>query len=487
MTLEEVIASFAADLDPQHDLVVEVPLPSVGSSNSYLDLVEDFADASLICERLGACAREREMNWGRSGHMHVIRLTMRGYDSRAMAQELARMAILLDYPNCQDESLEYEYHEVLGMCAAHIEQLHSARLLFPQVADHYLGNLVMGAYYEWEDTDFLQEQLQRHPERRYGFFISRSVGADGEPVLSSDGQLIVPSLTSLAKVLEDFGFVGDRLLPARLVMTEHQASFVADHAIVGVRAEDVINAIACGDDFVRRTETHPDARDLLTFQGRLVGNASKPSVWVAELSGIAAIDCVGFTVLFLDATPVAGLERVSQAAQLQALGVSLHDGGSPSRLVDLRWEALNDELFEQLCYDYLYAFPLFDKHRLEKIGKSRSRDGGRDIVAWTSPAAPIIHAPVKYIFQCKHIRPDSSLTAKHLQAVSDVIEQYGAGGYGVMCSGYIDATLHDKIDAIAARRAVEVRKVDRFQLERFLSNRPNLVEKYFGCGSDRRR
>jgi len=85
----------------------------------------------------------------------------------------------------------------------------------------------------------------------------------------------------------------------------------------------------------------------------------------------------------------------------------------------------------------------------------------------------------KYIFQCKHIKADASLTPRHFQSVSDVIEQYGAGGYGIMCSGYIDATLHDRVDAIAAGRSIDVRKVDRFQLERFLYRRPHLVERYF--------
>ena len=480
-TLEDVATEFAARLTPDHELVVEVPLPSVGNSNSYLDLVQDFADASLICERLGACASDRAMRWGKSGHMNVIHLELRGYVPDVMALELARMAIFLDYPNCEAESLRDEYDEVREASFDYEDNIHQERLLFPEIADHYLGNLVMGAYYEWEDAELLRAQLQLHPERRYGFFILRSVSPDGLPVLSSDGQLIVPVEVSLEKVLEAVGYGDEKLLPAKMVMTEREASFIADHAVVGVRAEDVINAIACGDDFVRRMQTDPDSHDLLSFQGRVAGTTDEPSAHVGELSECAALNCTGFTILFLDAEPVAGRERAAQADRLRSLEVSLHDGGSPHPMVDQAWDALDDELFEQLCYDYLYSLPLFDRHRLEKIGKSRSRDGGRDIVAWTNPAPPMFRPPVKYIFQCKHIGADASLTPKHFQSVSDVIEQYGAGGYGVMCSGYIDATLHDRIDAIAARRSVDVRKVDRFQLERFLSRRPHLVERYF-CG-----
>ena len=208
--------------------------------------------------------------------------------------------------------------------------------------------------------------------------------------------------------------------------------------------------------------------------------------WIAQPGmRIQGHSCTGSSTATAEcATSASRKERIPFDAggcviALRSLEVSLRDGGSPAPVFDLAWETLDDELFEQLCYDYLYAQPLFDSSRLEKIGKSRSRDGGRDIVAWTNPAAPMFRPPVKYIFQCKHIKADASLTPKHFHSISDVIEQYGAGGYGVMCSGYIDATLHDRVDAIAAVRNIDVRKVDRFQLERFLSRRPHIVEKYF--------
>ena len=295
-TLEGVAAEFAAFLAPDHELVVEVPLPSVGHSNSYLDLVQDFADASMICERLGACASSRAMRWGKSGYVNVIYLELQGYVQDVMALELAKMAIFLDYSNCEPESLREEYEELRDASFDHEDSIHQANLHFPELADHYLGNLVMGAYFEWEDSDLLKTQLQLHPERRYGFFILRSVSPDGLPVLSSDGQLIVPHGVALEKVLEQVGYDGEKLLPAKMVMTEHEATFISDHAVVGVRAEDVSNAIACGDDFVRRTQTDPDPHDLLSFQGRATETTDGPSAYVGELSGCATLNCAGFTI-----------------------------------------------------------------------------------------------------------------------------------------------------------------------------------------------
>ena len=478
-TLSAVATAFSASLGLGQELSVEIPLYSVGSTNSYLDLVQDFSEASLICERLGACARHRILHWRKSGHTHVIHLDLQGYLTEVLALELAWMAILLDGADSDAQSIRDAHEQAREESFHHEESLHEARVLFPELADHYLGNLVMGAYYEWEDTELLKAELQRYPERRYGFFISRSVNPDGAPVLSSDGQLIVPDDVSLEEVLEAVGYDGEKLLPAEIVMTELDACFIARHEVVGIRTTEVFKTIACGGDFVRRQIVDPDSRDMLWFQGQLRVGTKEPTAFVGELSGCAVLKCSGFTVLFLDAEPLSNVQRAALANRLSTHEVSLCDGGSPSTTVDLAWETLNDELFEQLCYDYLYAQPFFDRSRLEKMGKSRSRDGGRDIIAWTSPAAPMFRPPVKYIFQCKHIRPDASLTPKHFQSVGDVIEQYGAAGSGVMCSGSIDSTLHDKIDAITGRRGADARKVDRFQLERFLARRPHLVEHYF--------
>ncbi len=478
-SLEEVAEVFAARITAGQDLIVEVPLPSVGSSNSYLDLVQDFCDASLVCERLGACAGERAMRWSKSGYMNVIHLELRGYLPEVMALELARMAIFLDFPEREVESLRGEYEDAREAAFDHEDSIPHAHLLFPEIADHYLGNLVIGAYYEWQDAEALRAALQMHPERRYGFFVMRSVSPGHLPVLSSDSQLIVPSGVPLEEVLQAVGYGGEQLLPATMLMTEQEVSFVASHAVVGVKAGDLTNAIACGDDFARRIQDEPDSHDLLTFQGQIAGTAGHPAAKVGELSGCATLNCGGFTILFLDTQLLSEWELEGRAERLRALEVCLHDGGSPSKVLDLAWESLDDELFEQLCYDYLYALPFFDRYRLEKIGKSRSRDGGRDIVAWTNPAPSLFRPPAKYIFQCKHIGANASLSPKHFQSVADIIEQYGAGGYGVMCSGYIDATLHDRLDAIAERRGIGVRKVDRLQFERFLSRRPHLIERYF--------
>lgn len=275
-TLPDVVAGFLESVSSGRAFAVDIPLPSVGSSSSHLDLADDFLDASLIAERMGALATRRSMSWAKVRHLNVIRLELDGYEPQAMALELARMAIFLDYPNLETDGLRDEYERVWEPRHDYEDSLEQSELLFPEIADHYFGNLVM-SYGEWDDPESLRVHLQRHPERRYGFFVTRSIRIGGRGVLSSDGELILPSDAPLTDVLESVGYGGEALLPARMVMTEQEASFIGDHVVVGVPSEIVTQAMACGDEFVRRTQSDSNSYDLVAFRGRVVGADDEPS------------------------------------------------------------------------------------------------------------------------------------------------------------------------------------------------------------------
>ena len=114
------------------------------------------------------------------------------------------------------------------------------------------------------------------------------------------------------------------------------------------------------------------------------------------------------------------------------------------------------------------------------MGKSRSRDGGRDITFNTPTRAG--KSSVKWIVQCKLIKDGSSLTKKKLIDVSDTVAQYGAGGFCVMTSGVIDSALHDKLEAIADNTSIEIDEWSRLEIERFLAKHPEIKYRYFSKG-----
>jgi hypothetical protein len=111
------------------------------------------------------------------------------------------------------------------------------------------------------------------------------------------------------------------------------------------------------------------------------------------------------------------------------------------------------------------------------MGKSRSRDGGRDIVVYTKPE--LGKKSRKYIFQCKLYTSTASVNTTNVPSISDVIDQYGAEGYGIMCSCYIDATLFDRLDGIALHRSLQTETWSKFEIERYVARRPYLKNRFF--------
>lgn len=121
---------------------------------------------------------------------------------------------------------------------------------------------------------------------------------------------------------------------------------------------------------------------------------------------------------------------------------------------------------------------------MQKMGKSRSRDGGRDIV-FEVPGR--LGQPTRtWIVQCKLIRNNDSLTSTKIDFM-DTIYQYGANAFCVMTSGVIDSTLYDKLERItrnAKQRGDDIKceTWSRTELERFLARHPAIYRKYFSYG-----
>jgi hypothetical protein len=144
------------------------------------------------------------------------------------------------------------------------------------------------------------------------------------------------------------------------------------------------------------------------------------------------------------------------------------------------WTNLDDEAFEELCYQLIFDNPKFNSDTIRKLGKSRSRDGGRDIVVYEVPVGVRV-TPRKWIFQCKLVTRGSSLGATRLTDIGDMLEQYGAQGFGVITSAQMDATLYDKLDAICSNRHVEQYHLSVLELERALGRNRRIRQKFFPC------
>ncbi len=156
--------------------------------------------------------------------------------------------------------------------------------------------------------------------------------------------------------------------------------------------------------------------------------------------------------------------------------LSTATGAVPSLQCD--WTSLDDEAFEELCYQLIFDNPKFDSDTIRKLGKSRSRDGGRDIVVHEVTMRPWLKLR-KWIFQCKLVTKGLSLGATRLTDVGDMLEQYNAQGFGVITSAQMDATLYDKLDAICSKRQVEQYHLSVLELERALGRNRRVRQRFF--------
>jgi len=112
------------------------------------------------------------------------------------------------------------------------------------------------------------------------------------------------------------------------------------------------------------------------------------------------------------------------------------------------------------------------------MGKSKSRDGGRDILIKTKKT------PTKeqelFIFQCKFYNDKTSLSGSKLQNAANIIMQYGAKGYGVFTTTVIDSTLYDMLDGFKRYQEIDVSFCwSKYELERYLNRYQFLKDKYF--------
>ncbi len=142
--------------------------------------------------------------------------------------------------------------------------------------------------------------------------------------------------------------------------------------------------------------------------------------------------------------------------------------------ISCSWNQLDDEQFELLCYDIIK-----EKHHpseIHKMGKSRSRDGGRDIEFYKSTS---INNQVKWIVQCKLIKNEKSLSGKSISDIPYMLGRYNARGFCVMTSGVIDSTLHEKLEYEKNRNGFDIEKWSYLEIERFLAEHPEIKARYF--------
>lgn len=485
------------DFNGTEKVVVHVPLPSFGCSNSYIDLCSDLLDASWALETLAVNASSIEITVGSGYFKPNITAVLRGLRPglRASLEECALVFT--------EENLEPHQSDRLGELRSRIndyeDELHLRSPRLPDIVDWYFTNLMMAsAELRSEAPDAYRDQLERFPERQVGFFRSAHSTALGGECYASNCGWLIPEDVHVDRFFEATGqkyrlgeFINGDILTLGgrpVVMAEELVANFPMHRFL--RSQICAGFAASKDSDVWDTGPFdwleapflptPVATDEFSHyhageDERIVHNTQ---CLVHQTGTLIILGDKSFKHLIYDTTlmNLAAVKRLHEHAVEATSRLSAAAGIAFS--LSCNWASLSDEDFEQLCYDLIFLHPEYDSDTIRKLGKSRSRDGGRDIEIFEIPRQPM-EKKRKWIFQCKLIKNGASLGATKLLDVGDMLEQHGAYGFGVLTSALIDATLYDKLDKICDHRNVKQRHMSVLELERALSRNPTIRDRYF--------
>lgn len=485
MSLDEIESLLNCDI-----VTIQIPLPSINVTNSYIDIIWDYLDASFVIESLAGKFIAKNLNkvWGIK-HFPVYQIEIESFDKGSLATELK--SLIWSFQSPQDDIHETEYSNYRELINEYEEEVTEKELAYPEVIDDYLINLVGGAYYELE-FEAISGHLSYFPERNYGFISGARYNTSEYKVLRSLNSWIVPSTLNLDEVFRENDYEGQiSLLPSHLIMIDQKMVVISELGVVDIPMGQLIQAIACYEDY---SSPKDEYRQKLTLDGSLFQHSpqivrlqeefsseliKKPSlfhIYTSEFSDFCVVSTGDANIVLFDIDKTRNNESNKFINAAKQLFSSIEDEFVTEAKTDMNWASFDDEMFEELCYDIVYHNSKFDKNTIRKMGKSRSRDGGRDIVVFTK--STFGEKPKKYIFQCKLSGREKSINTSNVGSVSDVIDQYRADGYGLMCNCYIDSTLFDRLDGISDRRGINIETWSGFEIERFLSRRPLLKQRY---------
>jgi hypothetical protein len=470
------------DFARSQEVVVALSISALGSANTHISISLSLLDVAWSVETLAAEADAVAISSGGYFNRRVTATFTR--PKAAFARALANVALIFNEDDLDNSSpeLQAQLEEIGGRIGDFQENISKLVPKCPEVVDWYLADLVLGANHEWcsEAPDYVLRQFAQFPERRFRYFRSSYSEGLGDTCFCTDTGWILSADIEL-----DAFFSATRqkyrvaeFLPAELTIVAGSVLALAPSVAARFPVADFLHGASCiGALMDTQTDevalldppTRHGAAALLQGAGDLLVHSSGTLVIVQD-------DVAQYMLYGAEPVPQAKLALlVAPAAEAQARLARFAGFGQS---INCPWGQLDDDQFEELCYDIVRLHPQIETSSVRKLGKSRSRDGGRDIEAYEvqrSPNSP----PVKWIFQCKLITSGGSLSGRKLQDVGDTLDQYGAGGFGVMTSAPIDATLYDKLDALCSRRGIKQQNYSVYELERQLLLHADLRYRFF--------
>lgn len=485
------------------DIEVFIPLESVGFSSSYLDFCDDYLEAIWTAERLAdACQHARAVSYYNSkNYKSYIRLCLT-IPNHMFYEALEECIVLYKRGGGGNDNAELKYLEIRDAVLSIEDELEGLNAKVPSLHDDYYANLIGGKYYEMmsDAPDEYRQEITKYPERTLGFWKSAYSNALGIRCYASSDSWVLPNAVDINRFFkvteQNYNF--ENFIPSSILVLQGVSYVISDVIISHFPMKHYFKCKVCSSFELRRDEDRwpldPFDWSNSTFTYSHFDNlrwgeighdssllAPKPfneRCYVDPNGTLIIVDDGDFYHLLYDTAEL----NLSQMKKLNdTLGEALLSTGINigfSEAVTYDWSSIDDEQFEKICYDIIYSHPRFNNETIRKLGKSRSRDGGRDIQVYDNPIGRLMR-PKKWIFQCKLVTGAGSLSATKLMDVGDMLDSYDVEGFGVFTNTLIDATLYDKLDRVCSKRNVEQLNFSALEIEKELIRKPYIRMKYF--------
>lgn len=352
--------------------------------------------------------------------------------------------------------------------------------ILPEYCDKYFANLI-ASNYDWSQDD-IDQVLSVRPEWAFHTWKSswsKKLGFDlyVSPdywLLSTDANLLhaLQCASDYVQIME-----GRLINPVRVLSDMNCIFLFTQNEVVSLSLSKHFLAVRCAEIVFPYDENR--------FENTQFNWGVSPCFAIA--SNLAYVTFYGKTfhyVMFRDSFRVLNAKEIDLiASNIQGLSTDLLEKGSTSIIRKSDWSLIDDEKFEKLCYDLVLRDGRFLADWTKKMGTSRSRDGGRDIVTKAASRSGQSSINNMWIVQCKFSKSRKSLGRDDVR-LADLIDEYAPAGVIIATNMVIDAGTYDKYEKIKSNRNVEIESWDGLYIERLLNKNPDLFRAYWNSKDD---
>lgn len=244
MKIIEITKSYTAGLseidiydqivEQEGKIIVDYLLSHIHSTQSHLDIMQNYLEASFIAETLGSLATTIEYQEMYVSQYHpTSRLTVTTQDAKALSKKIYELSIAFS----DEQEDEDVYIDLLGDLEEYTETMDYRTFFCAEPVDSYYANLVNGGYYEIESESedlFLEREFTKYPERKFRFWRSAYSNTIGDTFYVSSDSWIVPSKIDIYSLLTAYSGLSpvDDCEEATLFTVDSYSYLINNHSLV---------------------------------------------------------------------------------------------------------------------------------------------------------------------------------------------------------------------------------------------------------------